>query len=170
MLADESLSPAFHPMMKIPLIVLISALFTPFSAVAKDDVPRGFTPLAELKEAQTEAASGKKPVVLVVKGMDDACPNCAAALENGLKAVGSGVVKVFARAETIGKGDASNFPPALQQRVKKQFIGGAYVTFVVFDPEMTQIVAEASREELQDDKAATTAFKKAVQAAKKGLK
>ncbi|MEY3897016.1 MAG: hypothetical protein RLZZ214_2537 [Verrucomicrobiota bacterium] len=170
MLAGESLSPAFYPMMKIRLIVLISALFTPFSAIAKDDVPRGFTPLVEIKEAQTEAASGKKLVVLVVKGMDDACPNSAAALENGLKAVGSGVVKVFARAETIGKADASNFTPALRERVKKNFIGGAYVTFVVFDPAMTQIVAESSRKELQDDKAATTAFKKTVQEAKKGLK
>ncbi len=169
-MGGESLSPAFHLIMKIPLIVLISALFTPFSAVAKDDAPRGFTPLTELKEAQTEAASDKKLVVLVVKGADDECPNCATALENGLKAVGSGVVKVFARAETIGKGDASGFPPALQERVKKQFIGGAYVTFVVFNPEMTQIVAEASRKELQDDKAATTAFKKTVQEAKKGLK
>jgi hypothetical protein len=157
--------------MKIALMLLISALFTSFAAAAKeDDAPRGFKPLTELKEARTEASSDKKLVVLVVKGMDDECPNSAAALENGLKAVGSGVVKVFARAETISKGDASNFTPALQERVKKQFIGGAYVTFVVFDPEMTKIVAEASRKELQNDKEATTAFKKTVQEAKKGLK
>lgn len=158
--------------MKNTLIVLASTLLTALSAFAKEkgDVPRGFSSLTELKAAQSEATSGKKLVVLVVKGADDACPNCAAALENGLKAVGSGVVKVFARAETIGNGDASNFTPALQERVKKRFIGGAYVTFVVFDPEMTKIVAEASRKELQDDKQATATFKKTVQDAKKALK
>ncbi len=124
--------------MKHLLIVLVSGWFTAFSAVAKeDDVPRGFTPLAEVKDALTEAASGKKLVMLV---------------------------------ETINKGDASNFVPALQARVKKNFTTGASVTFVVFDPEMTKIVAEASREELQDDKKATAAFKKTVQEAKKGLK
>lgn len=158
--------------MKNLLVVLVSALLTAVSVVAKEneDVPRGFAPLSEIKAAQTEATSGKKLVVLVVKGMDDACPNCAAALENGLKAVGSGVVKVFARAETIGKGEVSNFPPALQARVKRNFTTGASVTFVVFDPEMTKIVAEAGRDELQDDKKATATFKKAVQEAKKVLK
>ena len=157
--------------MKRPILVLVSALLlSAFPAAAKEDVPRGFSPLAELKDAQTKATADKKLVVLVVKGMDDSCPNCAATLENGLKAVGSGVVKVFARAETIGEADASAFPPALQARVKKQFTRGAAVTFVVFDPEMTKIVVEAGRKELQDDKKATAAFKKDVQEAKKSLK
>jgi cytochrome c2 len=102
--------------------------------------------------------------------MDDQCPNCAAALENGLKAVGSGLEKVFARAETIGKADATAFTPALQQRVKQNFTTGAAVTFVVFNPEMTQIVAEAGRKELQSDKKAIAAFKKEVQDAKKAVK
>jgi hypothetical protein len=154
--------------MKNSLVVLISALLTALPAVAKEDVPRGFSPLTDVREAQAEATSGKK--LVVVKGRDDACPNCAVALENGLKAVGSGVVKVFARAETIGNEDASNFTPALQARVKQNFSTGAWVTFVVFDPEMTKIVAEASRKELQDDKQATAAFKKTVQEAKKALK
>ncbi len=156
--------------MKNLLVILVSALFTAFSAAAKDDVPRGFSPLSELKAAQAEATAEKKLVVLVVKGMDDACPNCAAALDNGLQAVGSGVVKVFARAETIGKGDTSSFMPALQARVKQNFTTGAAVTFVVFDPEMTKIVAEAGRSVLQNDKKATATFKKTVQEAKKALK
>ncbi len=148
------------------LALLISAL--PLSA--KDDVPRGFTPISELKTAQTEAAAEKKLVVLVVKGMDDNCPNCVTTLENGLKAVGSGVIKVFARAETIGKADATAFPPALQARVKNHFTTGASVTFVVFDPEMNKIIVEAERKELQSDKKAIAAFKKTVQDAKKALK
>jgi len=102
--------------------------------------------------------------------MDDACPNCAAALENGLKAVGSGIVKVFARAETIGKADASGFPPTLQERIKQSFTTGAAVTFVVFNPDMSSIIAEASRKELQNDKKATAEFKKKVQEAQKALK
>jgi hypothetical protein len=151
----------------IILQCLAFCLVLPLSA--KDDTPRGFAPLTELKEAQTKA-QGKKLVVLVVKGMDDACPNCAAALENGLKALGSGVVKVFARAETIGKADASGFPPTLQERIKRGFTTGAAVTFVVFNPDMTSIITEASRKELQNDKKATAAFKKKVQEAQKELK
>ena len=149
------------------LLCLASCLTLPLSA--KDDAPRGFTPLSELKDAQSKA-DGKKLVVLVVKGMDDTCPNCAASLENGLKAIGSGVVKVFARAETIGKADARSFPPALQERIKRMFTTGAAVTFVVFNPDMSSIIVEAGRNELQNDKKATAEFKKKIQGAQKALK
>jgi hypothetical protein len=167
----ESDVPLFPTAMKRPILVLVSALLlSAFPAAAKDDAPRGFSPISELKEAQAKAVTDKKLVVLVVKGKDDECPNCAAALENGEKAIGSGVVKVFARAETIGKEDASAFPPALQARVKQHFTTGAAVTFVVFDPAMSKIIVEAGRKELQSDKKATAEFKKTVQEAKKALK
>jgi len=157
--------------MKNPVLVLVSSiLLSALPATAKDDAPRGFAPITELKDAQAKATTDKKLVVLVVKGMDDECPNCAAALENGEKAVGSGVVKVFARAETIRKQDTSSFPPALKERLKKPFVTGAYVTFVVFDPAMSKIIVEAGRKELQSDKKAIADFKKAVQEAKKTLK
>jgi hypothetical protein len=149
------------------LLCLAAALILPLHA--KDDAPRGYTPLAELQEAQTKA-DGKKLVVLVVKGKDDDCPNCAAAMENGEKAIGSGAVRIFARAETIGEADASGFTPALKDRIQQGFTTGAAVTFVVFNPDMTAIVAEAGRKELQSDKKATAAFKKEVQEAKKTLK
>ena len=74
------------------------------------------------------------------------------------------------RAETIGDMDSSGFTPALKARVAKRFSTGASVAFVVFNPDMTTIVAEASRNELQDDKDATAEFKKKVQEAKKALK
>jgi len=151
-------------------LLLSTMLLSVVPCSAKEDAPRGFSPLSELKDVQTKALADKKLIVLVVKGMDDQCPNCAAALENGLKAVGSGLEKVFARAETIGKADATAFTPALQQRVKQNFTTGAAVTFVVFNPEMTQIVAEAGRKELQSDKKAIAAFKKEVQDAKKTVK
>ena len=153
---------------KIAALFSLTALLV-LPLTAKDDAPRGFTPLAELQEAQTKAA-GKKLIVLVVKGMDDACPNCATALDNGEKAIGSGVVKVFARAETIREADSSGFTPALKNRIGNGFTTGAAVTFVVFNPDMSTIIAEASRKELQSDKKATAAFKKEVQAAKKALK
>ena len=157
--------------MKKSILVAISAiLLSALPAAAKDDAPRGFSSISELKEAQAKAAANNQLVVLVVKGMDDSCPNCAAALENGEKAIGSGVVKVFARAETIAKEDASAFTPTLQERVKKLFTTGASVTFVVFDPAMSKIIVEASRKELQSDKKATAEFKKTVQNAKKALK
>jgi hypothetical protein len=149
------------------LICLASCLVLPISA--KDDAPRGYAPLSELQEAQTKA-EGKKLIVLVVKGMDDACPNCATALDNGERAVGSGVVKVFARAEKIREADSAGFTQALKDRIGRGFNTGASVTFVVFNPDMSEILAEASRKELQSDKKATSAFKKEVQAAKKTLK
>ncbi len=151
----------------IAILCLSAAQLLPLSA--KDDAPRGYVPLSELQEAQVKA-DGKKLVVLVVKGMDDACPNCAAALGNGEKAIGSGVVKVFARAETIREADTSDFTPTLKDRIGRGFTTGAAVTFVVFNPDMTTILAEASRKELQNDKKATAAFKKEVRTAKMALK
>lgn len=149
------------------LLCLASSMILPLAA--KEDVPRGFTPLAELEQAQ-EKNNGKKLVVLVVKGADDACPHCANALETGLDVAGSGTVKLFARAEALNQADSSSFPPALKERVKKRFTTGAAVTFLVFKPDMSAIVAEADRGQLDDNKTATSAFKKQVQEAKKSLK
>ena len=151
----------------LPFAILLLSMLP---GAAKDEIPRGFAPLAELTTLQTKAVTDKKMVVLVVKGMDDACPRCAAALDNGLKAVGSGVVKVFARAETIKEADASAFPAPLKDRIAKGFTRGAYVTFVVFDPEMKKIIAEAGRSELETDRKATAAFKKEIAEARKTLK
>lgn len=49
---------------------------------------------------------------VLVKGMNDSCPSCVSAMVNGERAVGSGVVKVFARAEELNKADSSSYPPA----------------------------------------------------------
>mgnify|MGYP007092085976 CR=1 FL=1 len=155
------------PSLLAPFLLLAACLVLPLAA--KEKVPSGFVPLSEYQEALAKAG-GKKLVVLVVKGLNDDCPNCVAAMDHGEKAIGSGVVKVFARAETIGDVDSVGFTPALKDRVAKRFSTGASVSFVVFNPDMTSIIAEASRDELQDDKDATTAFKKKVQEAKKALK
>lgn len=131
----------------------------------KDKVPGGYQSVSEFKEAITES-KGKKLIVLVVKGLDDSCPNCKEAMENGERAVGPGVIKMFARAETLNKADLSSYPKALQDRAKKTFTTNAWVTFLVFDPKMEKIVAESSRKELQSDKKLTAEFKKVVKEAK----
>lgn len=136
---------------------------------AKDKVPGGYTPIAEFKEA-IDKSDGKKLIVLVVKGLDDKCPNCKEAMKNGERAVGPGVVKVFARAETLNKADLSSYPAALQERAKKTFTTNAFVTFLVFDPTMEKIIAESTRTELQSNKKLTAEFKKVVQEAKKKLR
>lgn len=136
---------------------------------AKEKIPAGYKPITEFKEAITESR-GDKLIVLVVKGLDDDCPNCKEAMKNGERAVGSGVIKVFARAETLNSADLSAYPAALQERVKKQsFTTNAWVTFLVFDPKMEKIVAESSRKELQSNKELTADFKKVVQEAKEKL-
>jgi cytochrome c2 len=147
---------------------LFSALVTlilgglPLSAA--DKVPGGYQPISEYKEAIAKS-NGKKLIVLVVKGLDDQCPNCKEAMKNGERAVGSEVIKIFARAETLNKADLSAYPKALQDRAVKRFVTNASVTFLVFDPKMEKIVAEASRTELQGDKKLTAEFKKVVQEA-----
>ena len=156
--------------MKLSLLLIAAAFLPVLPAIAKEDVPRGFLPLTELKEASAKATKEKKMVVLVVKGRDDACPYCAAALNNGLGAVGSGVVKVFARAEKIREADSSGFPEPLQARIKQGFTTGAAVTFLVFDAEMNSIVAEAGRRELEDDRKAIAAFKKTISEARKATR
>jgi cytochrome c2 len=138
--------------------------------IANDKIPAGYKPITEFKEAIKES-NGDKLIVLVIKGLDDDCPNCKEAMKNGERAVGSGVIKVFARAETLNKADLSSYPAALQERVqKKSFTTNAWVTFLVFDPKMEKIIAESSRTELQSNRQLTADFKKVVQEAKQKLK
>lgn len=151
--------------------------FTAFVAIilgittlsAKDKAPRGYEPISELEAARSEAG-GKKLIVVLVKGLDDSCPNCAAAMENGERALGSGVVKVFTRAEEMNKADLSAYPQAFQERAKKKFTTNASVTFLVFDPAMEKLIAEATRTELQSNKKLTADFKKTIQEAKSDYK
>ena len=139
------------------------------TAKDKEKAPRGYEPISELEAARSEAG-GKKLIVVLVKGLDDSCPNCAAAMENGERAIGSGVVKVFARAETLNKADLSAYPAAFQERAKKKFTTSASVTFLVFDPAMEKLIAEATRTELQSNKKLTAEFKKTVKEAKSEYK
>lgn len=153
--------------MKIAFTAAVALIMgiTSITAKDKDKAPGGYEPISELEAARAESG-GKKLIVILVKGMDDACPNCADAVQNGERAIGSGVVKVFARAETLNKADLSAYPQAFQERAKKKFTYGSAVTFLVFDPAMEKLIAEATRKELQSDKKLTAEFKKIVKEAK----
>lgn len=155
--------------MKSLLATFVVLILGILSLSAKDKVPRGYVPISELEEARAKA-DGSKLVVVLVKGMDDSCPNCAAAIENGERAIGSGVVKVFARAEVMNKADLSSLPPAFKERARKKFTYGAAVTFLVFDPSMEKLITEGTRKELQSNKELTAEFKKTVRDAKREYK
>jgi len=155
--------------MKLAFTTVVALILGITSLSANEKAPRGYEPISELEEARTKA-DGSKLVVVVVKGRDDACPYCATAMENGDRALGSGVVKVFARAEAMNSADVSSYPQALQDRAKKKFTTGASVTFLVFDPLMEKLIAEASRTQLQNDKKFIAEFKKTVQVAKSEYK
>ena len=70
----------------------------------------------------------------------------------------------------LTEADTAGMPDAVVKRIRAGFTTGAAVTFVVFNPEMTEILAEAGRKELQSDKKATAEFKKKVQEAKRALR
>lgn len=153
----------------LPFLV-IACLLSLGHLQAKDDAPRGFDPISELAKAKDEAVKKKQLLVVAVKGADDTCPHCANAMETGDRVVGSAAVKVFARAEALNTADTSSYPPALKERAAKKFTTGAWVEFLVFNPDGTKLLASATRFDLDNNDKATTAFKKLVTEAKKTLK
>lgn len=155
--------------MKIALTASAALILGLTSLTAKEKAPRGYEPISEIEAVRAEA-EGKKLVVVLVKGANDGCPNCVSAVENGERAIGSGVEKVFARAEALNSADLSAMPAALKERAQKKFSTGASVTFLVFDPNMEKLIAEATRTELQGNKKLTAAFKKTVAEAKREYK
>ena len=144
---------------------LFTALFA--SVAFAGDAPRGFMELDELAEAQAKAEKSGKLVAIVAKGKDDACPRCAAALENGTKAIKSNCVMVFARVADVRSNDKL---PKTVTNETRDAPGGASVTFYVFDSKLEKLQAEANRGVLESDKKATKAFKAKVKAARKALK
>lgn len=101
--------------MKSTLCYLLAISLLGLGALhAKDDAPRGFKPISELESAKSDAIEKQRLLVVVVKGANDACPNCVTSLANGERAIGSGVVKVFARAEALNSADLSGHKKALK--------------------------------------------------------
>ncbi len=147
-------------------LLVVGLLILGQAFVFAGDAPRGFMEISELEQAKAEALKKGKLIAIVAKGNDDACPRCAAALENGTKAIKSDCVLVFARVDDV-QNNASL--PAAVTAETKDAASGASVTFYVFDAGLKKLIAEAGRKELEDDRDATKAFKKKVDAARKEL-
>lgn len=147
------------------IVLLLFSLAANFHALA-GDAPRGFMELSEIEEAKAEAKEKGKLLAIVAKGNDDACPRCAAALENGTKAIKTDCVLVFARVSQVRNN--KELPKTVLAETKDA-VSGAWVTFYVFDSSLEKLLAEADRGQLENDKDATKAFKKKVDAARKEL-
>ncbi len=156
--------------MKKTICLLVSTVLMTAVSCFADDVPTGFSPLSEIKEVQAKAALEGKLVLLVVKG-DAESANVEAAFHTGMNSVGGGVEKIFTRTDEINNANRSAFPKGLKELMDKRlFTTGYSVTFVVFDPKMTTIYAQASGRALLNDRKLNIDFKKKVQDAKKTLK
>ncbi len=129
-------------------------------------VPSGYLPIAELEEAKAKAVKSGKLLAIVVKGSEDSCPRCAAALENGTKAIKSDAVLVFARVPEVQPG--KGLPESVTKETQDA-MDGAWVTFYVFDPALESLVAESSRKELESNRTEIKAFRDKVDASRKEL-
>ena len=152
------------------LIIVTAALVS--GSFAKDTdkadkAPSGYFTMDEMDKAQAKAKASKKLIAVLVKGSNDNCPHCVAAMSNGQSALRGDCVMVFTRAGSVMEKASS-----LSGAAKSGLSGcpdGAAVTFVVFDPELQEVVAKMGRDELETDRKAVGEMKKTVAASKKKL-
>lgn len=129
----------------------------------------GSKPIEKLDAEVAKVKASKKLICIVYTGSDENCPRCANAAANGVKAVrGSAEVVVIKQAQAKDKAFTARFTPAVQDMLAKQTTG-AWVSFNVYDAEMTTLIATIGRE-LETDKDATKEFTAKVKAAKAQLK
>ena len=147
-------------------VVLVALQALPLAAY---DI-KGAKPVTKLGEQQTKAKADKKLVTLVYKGSDNTCPHCAAAAENGIKAVqSSSVMVVITEQEAKESSIVSKLPKAIQDVLSVQH-RGAYVSFTVFDADLTKVIASGDRFALEKDQKKIHAFTNLVREAKKEIK
>jgi hypothetical protein len=131
----------------------------------KERAPSGYYSLDDLGKAQEKAKTGKKLIAVLAKGANDNCPHCVTAMGVGQTTLRNDCILVFTRAEGL-----SNKTSSLPDGAKSGLSGcptGASVTFVVFNPEMTEMVAKIGRDELENDRKAVATLKKTVSDARK---
>jgi hypothetical protein len=150
----------------LPLLFLGTVALAPVLQ-AKDDVPRGYVALEKLAEAQAEAKKDKKLVTVVAKGFDDQCPHCVSAFAEGTKGLRSDTVMVFARVTEL-RAKRDSLPASLKE-ASARAADGAAVNFYVFDSDMTKLVAQIGRSELQKDPRSIRDTRKAVKEARQNL-
>jgi len=154
--------------MKSPLLTA-AALSLLCSFVGAYEIT-GAKPIDKLSAEQAKAKQGKKLITVVYKGADNNCPHCAAAAENGIKAVrASSEMVVITEAQTKDKALMSTLPPAVQKVLSTQPTN-AWVSFTVFDPDLTKVIASGNRETLETDKKAIREFSNKVHEAVKEVK
>ena len=150
--------------------ILLSAIVAiAFSPLASSYEISGAKPIEKLEAEVAKAVASKKLICIVYTGRDENCPHCAAAADNGVKAVrGSAECVVIKEVQAKDKAFTAKFSPAVQEVLAKQPTN-AWVSFNVFDPEMKTLIASIGRS-LETDKKATKEFTAKVKAAKAALK
>ena len=154
--------------MKTFVHFLLALAILPLTLTAKDTkekAPAGYIAFDDLAKAQEKAKTSKKLIAVLAKGADDNCPHCAAAMSVGQTTLKNDCVLVFTRAEGLASRTTSL--SAAAKSGLNSSPTGASVTFVVFNPEMTEVVAKLGRTALETDKKAVAEMKKTVSAAKK---
>lgn len=151
--------------------LLLPALFAAsFCHLASAYEVQGSKPIEKLDAEVAKVKAAKKLICIVYTGSDESCPNCAEAAVNGVKAVKSSAeVVVIKEKQAKDQAFVAKFSPAVQKMLAEQPTN-AWVSFNVFDADMTTLIASAGRFELQSDKEATKAFTAKVKAAKAALK
>lgn len=130
----------------------------------------GSKPIEKLDAEVAKAKESKKLICIVYTGRDESCPNCAEAAENGVKAVrGIAECVVVKEVQSEDKAITGKLTPAVQKILSAQ-PGLAWVSFSVFDADMTTLIATIGRTELQKDKKATKEFTEKIKKAKAELK
>jgi hypothetical protein len=127
-------------------VIFLAAVLSFFqvSRLSAYDI-KGAKPISDLSEVQAKAKTDKKLITLVYKGSDNTCPHCAAAAVNGVRAVqSSSVMVLITEKESRNNSIVSKLPKPMQEVLKSQY-GGAYVSFTVFDPDLTKVLASGDR-------------------------
>lgn len=151
----------------LPHILALSGVFC--SLASAYDIS-GAKPIDKLASEQSKVKDTKKLLCIVYKGADDSCPHCAAAAENGVKAVRGSAECVFITEEQVKDPKVMEKLPAGVQTMLKSQPTNAWVSFTVYDAELTKVIATANRNSLETDKKATKEFTQTVRDAKKALK
>lgn len=155
--------------MKKPCLLMVTLIGALCSFANAYEIS-GAKPIEKLAAEQAKVKESKKLICLVYMGSDDTCPHCAAAAENGVKAVrGSAECVFITEAQVKDKAIMDKLPPDVQKMLKQQPTN-AWISFTVYDADMTKVIATSSRDTLETDKKATKKFADAVRDAKNALK
>lgn len=150
------------------ILAALLLAYTSSTAVAYEI--SGAKPIDKLVAEQAKAKSAKKLMCVVFQGADTSCPHCAAAADNGTKAIrASTEMVVITEAQVKDPAVMASLPKAVRELMEKQ-TRNAYVSFNVFDQELTTLIASADREMLENDKKKTREFAEKVRDARKALR